>query len=440
MKTSLPPPSLNDIYLRMGALCSAPILRLCFPWSGTNLKRILDFLSEGKLTSASGTKNLQYSSVFKCPTSHSHGLQLTLLPDMSIQEGKCQNAGVSKNASKCASKGFLPQELVDEIVDYISHDNPTLLACHITCHTWAMSAKRYLFKELAISRSSGENFTRLTERNSSAPQSVQILTIVRDKEEPISVQMTMIPRLRQGIRLRLPTFRLLFSSESLYTMTWNHTLQNFTSVRRLCVQFINFASLEDLVDLVIAVPTATELELWQVNVPRSSSTVSQGLAKRTMRRIRSILDRKDRSDSERAASQSLAGVTKVGLPVIALHQLECASAFSATIMFTHTLMMRAILAIDTLVFYCFRREDGLSISSVLKNIGTSLKHLEMRLVATYQEDTEACVRSHRSHHRHVIQHGAMYLDPSLHAYAIRVIIDRGHIIDGSVAQSASDLF
>lgn len=58
--------------------------------------------------------------------------------------------GVSK-----AGSVYLPQEIVDCILDYVSEDRPTLLACTHLSHTWCIGARLHLFRTFTVSDSSG---------------------------------------------------------------------------------------------------------------------------------------------------------------------------------------------------------------------------------------------------------------------------------------------
>ena len=53
-----------------------------------------------------------------------------------------------------ANSIWLPQELVDCIVDYISDDRPTLFACTHLSRTWCISARFHLYRTFTVSASS----------------------------------------------------------------------------------------------------------------------------------------------------------------------------------------------------------------------------------------------------------------------------------------------
>ena len=53
-------------------------------------------------------------------------------------------------ASKVGS-AWLPQELVDHIVDYVSDDGPTLFACTHLSRTWCIAARAHLYRTFTVS-------------------------------------------------------------------------------------------------------------------------------------------------------------------------------------------------------------------------------------------------------------------------------------------------
>ncbi|PBK93431.1 hypothetical protein ARMGADRAFT_928952, partial [Armillaria gallica] len=45
---------------------------------------------------------------------------------------------------------MLPQELIDQIIDYLHDDTQTLRACSTVCRTWTQSSQRHIFCHISI--------------------------------------------------------------------------------------------------------------------------------------------------------------------------------------------------------------------------------------------------------------------------------------------------
>lgn len=64
---------------------------------------------------------------------------------------KCNGEATVSGASKSMRRSLLlPQEIVDCIVDYISHDPPTLFACTHLSYTWYIAARAHLYRTLMV--------------------------------------------------------------------------------------------------------------------------------------------------------------------------------------------------------------------------------------------------------------------------------------------------
>ncbi|KAF8480618.1 hypothetical protein JB92DRAFT_2611097, partial [Gautieria morchelliformis] len=45
----------------------------------------------------------------------------------------------------------LPGELIDQVIDHLHDDSPSLRACCLTCRAWAPSARFHIFHDIVLS-------------------------------------------------------------------------------------------------------------------------------------------------------------------------------------------------------------------------------------------------------------------------------------------------
>jgi len=95
---------------------------------------------------------------------------------------------------------YVPQELCDEIVDYIWDDVPTLRACAVTCHNWVWRAQRHIFRRVIINNASRfERFTRLLKAKPRFALYVRVLVIAKARRGKTKVDKGW-PELLQRLR------------------------------------------------------------------------------------------------------------------------------------------------------------------------------------------------------------------------------------------------
>ncbi|KAH8093065.1 hypothetical protein BXZ70DRAFT_437244 [Cristinia sonorae] len=78
----------------------------------------------------------------------------------------------------------LPQELIEEIIDYVGDNTPTLRACSLVASSWVVPARRHIFRAIVVSKKTGDtgdadgvlSFIRV-QRAASIRHSVRELTI-----------------------------------------------------------------------------------------------------------------------------------------------------------------------------------------------------------------------------------------------------------------------
>ncbi|KAF8486581.1 hypothetical protein JB92DRAFT_2547039, partial [Gautieria morchelliformis] len=46
---------------------------------------------------------------------------------------------------------ILPGELIDQVIDHLHDDPPSLRACCLTCHAWAPSSRFHIFHDIVLS-------------------------------------------------------------------------------------------------------------------------------------------------------------------------------------------------------------------------------------------------------------------------------------------------
>ncbi|KAI0718128.1 hypothetical protein C8Q72DRAFT_151802 [Fomitopsis betulina] len=87
----------------------------------------------------------------------------------------------------------IPQELCDEVIDYVWDDMPTLLACAKTCRSWVWRSQKNIFRIVSVNNAIRfGRFTRLINSNKRLASYVRVFTIAKarrykakmDKEWP----------------------------------------------------------------------------------------------------------------------------------------------------------------------------------------------------------------------------------------------------------------
>ncbi|KAF8509131.1 hypothetical protein JB92DRAFT_2814372 [Gautieria morchelliformis] len=62
-----------------------------------------------------------------------------------------KNVNTQYSTSFRSTKYILPGELIDQVIDHLHDDSPSLRACCITCRAWAPSARFHIFHDIVLS-------------------------------------------------------------------------------------------------------------------------------------------------------------------------------------------------------------------------------------------------------------------------------------------------
>ena len=75
---------------------------------------------------------------------------------------------------------LLPQELVDQIIDFLHDDHPTLQSCTLVARTWLPSSRLHLFSKISVDVNSSQfcEFLAYARSCASVPQYVRQVTLI----------------------------------------------------------------------------------------------------------------------------------------------------------------------------------------------------------------------------------------------------------------------
>ncbi|TFY62973.1 hypothetical protein EVJ58_g3525 [Rhodofomes roseus] len=142
----------------------------------------------------------------------------------------------------------VPQELCDEVIDYLWDDVPTLQACAVACHGWVWRAQRHIFRSVAINNAARfERFSRLIKTKPRIATYVRVLTIAKARRSKTKLDRAW-PELLQTLRgvedLTLGRWVEVFSMQEVFK-------QNLPALfQRIRVLRLTNTSVGDVADLV----------------------------------------------------------------------------------------------------------------------------------------------------------------------------------------------
>ncbi|PCH33762.1 hypothetical protein WOLCODRAFT_112452 [Wolfiporia cocos MD-104 SS10] len=162
---------------------------------------------------------------------------------------------------------FLPPEISDYILDYLHDDTRSLAACSLTCRDWVPTARYHLFASVTLhSARLCAAFANLVQRSPLIAPYVRELNVSKLSKHAESDSLlvertlrTILTRLEQTHTLSVS----LLNAQSIAIM--QSSLTRNPSVTELHLQFCEFATFGDVIDLLSAFPELESLALRGVS-------------------------------------------------------------------------------------------------------------------------------------------------------------------------------
>ncbi|KAF8530822.1 hypothetical protein JB92DRAFT_3139208 [Gautieria morchelliformis] len=167
--------------------------------------------------------------------------------------------------SPSATKYILPGELVDQVIDHLHDDPPSLRACCITCRAWVPSARFHIFHNIVLSAERADALTVLLETSPHISSLVRSLTIKGHQDEMPkgldyyleAVIPAIAPKLTRLKTLRVERVTLAMQDPKVLSAL----IHNFSTLQELCLSFVLFDRFRDFAALIVAHPFLECLDL-----------------------------------------------------------------------------------------------------------------------------------------------------------------------------------
>ncbi|KAJ3487596.1 hypothetical protein NLI96_g3431 [Meripilus lineatus] len=175
----------------------------------------------------------------------------------------------------------LPIEPWKRIIDVLSWDAMSLLACALTCRFMCNSAKSMLenLKQCTINATQYDGLNCLIggirghPKNGKAPFVLEI-TAQNARDLPVALPLIPIRLSQQLTSLHELRFRNITANSQTHMSTWTLYGRAFSSVTQLGLHEVHFPSFEDFVALITSFPTLTLLRLVEISCHNNSDPFS----------------------------------------------------------------------------------------------------------------------------------------------------------------------
>ncbi|KAF8515428.1 hypothetical protein JB92DRAFT_3095910 [Gautieria morchelliformis] len=172
---------------------------------------------------------------------------------------KKRKAPQHRNSCAMSSSSIvLPGELIDQVVDHLHDDSPSLRACCITCRAWAPSARFHLFQDIIVLSAKRANaLAVILETSPHISPLVRSLTIdgvyAPEHLDPGPLDPA-IPAIAAKLT-RLKTLRVIRVDFILqHPKVLSALIHNFSTLQELSILGVNFNTFRDLAALIVAHP------------------------------------------------------------------------------------------------------------------------------------------------------------------------------------------
>ncbi|KAF8530776.1 hypothetical protein JB92DRAFT_3105997 [Gautieria morchelliformis] len=155
--------------------------------------------------------------------------------------------------SSSSTKYMLPGELIDQVIDHLHDDLPSLRACCLTCRAWVPSARFHIFYNIVLSAKRAHAFARVRRMRRAAgllKPSPHISLLVR------SLTIDGGPR---------GTFDRRLDYLDAHPNVLSALISNFSALQELRISSVTFNGFRDLAALIVAHPFLECLDLTFVS-------------------------------------------------------------------------------------------------------------------------------------------------------------------------------
>ncbi|KAF8524442.1 hypothetical protein JB92DRAFT_2827030 [Gautieria morchelliformis] len=166
--------------------------------------------------------------------------------------------------SSLSTKYIFPGELIDQVIDHLHNDSPSLRACCITCRAWAPSARFHIFHNIVVSAKRADELAVILETSPHISPLVRSLTIEGDaqlvyiRSDYLDAAIPAIaPKLTRLKTLRLERVTLAQQHPKVLSVL----IHNFPTLQELCITSVTFTRFRDFAALIVAHPFLECLDL-----------------------------------------------------------------------------------------------------------------------------------------------------------------------------------
>ncbi|KAF8523982.1 hypothetical protein JB92DRAFT_3140624 [Gautieria morchelliformis] len=180
--------------------------------------------------------------------------------------------------SASSTKYLLPGELIDQVIDHLHDDSPSLRACCITCRAWVPSARFHIFHNIVLSEKHADALAVILETSPHIFPLFRSLTLKGNPEhmyEGLDYLDAVIPTIAPKLT-KLKTLRVQrVSLAQQHPKVLSALVHNFATIQDLCIESVSFKTFRDLAALIAAHPFLECLDLTFIRWERSDSVIAK---------------------------------------------------------------------------------------------------------------------------------------------------------------------
>ncbi|KAF8530692.1 hypothetical protein JB92DRAFT_2782395, partial [Gautieria morchelliformis] len=168
--------------------------------------------------------------------------------------------------SSSSMKYILPGELIDQVIDHLHDDSPSLRACCITCRAWVPSSRFHIFHDIVLPAKRADALALILETSPHIAPLVRSLAIINPWPDAKynyldAVIPAIAPKLTRLKTLRLRCVTLTKQDPKVLSAL----IHNFSTLQELHIPSATFNSFRDFAALIVAHPFLECLEVGFVS-------------------------------------------------------------------------------------------------------------------------------------------------------------------------------
>ncbi|KAF8532439.1 hypothetical protein JB92DRAFT_3103902 [Gautieria morchelliformis] len=179
-----------------------------------------------------------------------------------------KNVNTEYDTSFRSTKYIHPGELIDQVIDHLHDDPPSLRACCITCRAWVPSARFHIFHDIVLSAEHADALAVLLETSPHISPLVRSLTInghLDKMHKGLDYYLeAVIPAIAPKLT-RLKTLRVeRVTLAKQHPKVLSALIHNFSTLQELHISVVLFNRFRDLAALIVAHPFLECLDLGAI--------------------------------------------------------------------------------------------------------------------------------------------------------------------------------